>query len=203
MQEMEKIAKRGFDIVSSMLALLVLSPVMLAIAIMIKVEDRGPVLYAQTRVGKDFVPFRLLKFRTMVVGASEIGPAITVEGDARVTRIGKVLRKYKLDELPQLINVLKGDMSIVGPRPEDPRYVRVFNDDYEVILRVRPGITDYATLEYRNEESVLAGYDDPERAYTEVILPRKIELSKRYIAEQSFFRDIVIILKTILMIVSG
>jgi len=200
---MEKIAKRGFDIAASLLALLFLAPVLLVIAVIIKVKDGGPVLYAQTRVGKDFVPFKLLKFRTMVVGASDIGPAITVDGDERVTKIGKVLRKYKLDELPQLINVLKGDMSIVGPRPEDPRYVQMFSDDYAVILRMKPGITDYATLEYRNEERILAEYDDPELAYIEVILPRKIELSKSYITEQNFFRDIIIILKTMLKIVSG
>jgi lipopolysaccharide/colanic/teichoic acid biosynthesis glycosyltransferase len=199
---MEKIIKRFFDIISSSLALLVLSPVLLAIAILIKLEDGGPVLYVQTRIGKAFVPFKLLKFRTMVVGASERGPAITVKGDPRVTRIGKVLRKYKLDELPQLINILKGEMSIVGPRPEDPRYVKMFSDDYAVILQVRPGITDYATLEYMDEECILARYDNPEHAYTEIVLPRKIELSKKYVSDYTFLEDLKIVLRTICKIIS-
>lgn len=195
--------KRIFDVVSSAVALLVLSPVLLAIAIAIKISDGGSVFYAQTRVGKGFIPFELYKFRTMVVGAENMGPAITAAGDARVTKLGRLLRKTKLDELPQLLNVLKGEMSIVGPRPEDPRYVELFKDDYKVILQVRPGITDYATLEHRDEGSMLAEYEDPEKAYVEIILPRKVELSKKYIEEQTFWGDILIILRTIKGIIVG
>lgn len=194
--------KRLFDIVSSALALIVLSPVLLVIAVVVKASDGGPVLYAQIRVGKGFIPFRLYKFRTMILDAEEVGAAITVAGDERVTRMGRILRKTKLDELPQLMNVLKGDMSIVGPRPEVPRYVEMFREDYAKILEVRPGITDYATLEHRDEEGMLARYEDPERAYVEIILPRKIELSKRYVEERSFFGDILLILRTIRKILS-
>jgi lipopolysaccharide/colanic/teichoic acid biosynthesis glycosyltransferase len=202
MQGKQEIVKRSFDIAASFLGLLFLSPVIALVALTIKIDDGGPVLFSQVRMGKGFAPFTLYKFRTMVVEAEKKGSAITAGGDERITGIGRILRKYKLDELPQLVNVLKGEMSIVGPRPEDPHYVEIFHDDYRAILIVRPGITDYATLEFRNEETILAEYDDPEEAYVEVILPQKLQLSKRYISEQSFFRDILIILNTLLSIVT-
>jgi len=202
MQRKQEIAKRAFDITASSLGLFFLSPVILLIALTIKLDDGGPALFSQARVGKGFTPFTLYKFRTMVVEAEKKGAAITAGGDERITTIGRFLRKYKLDELPQLANVLKGEMSIVGPRPEDPHYVELFRDDYQTILTVRPGITDYATLEFRNEETILAEYDDPEKAYIESILPQKLQLSKRYISEQSFTGDILIIFKTLISIVS-
>lgn len=195
--------KRFFDIIASALALILLSPLFFIIAVAIKICDGGPIFYAQIRVGKGFVPFKIYKFRTMVVGAEKIGSAITAKGDERVTKIGKLLRRWKLDELPQLMNVLKGDMSIVGPRPEDPKYVNIFKDDYRKILQVKPGITDYASLEYRHEEEVLAKYEDPEKAYVEFVLPRKIELSKKYIRERTILKDIALIIKTINKIILG
>lgn len=197
---MEKVTKRAFDMLSSFLGLLLLSPVFMLIAAAIKLEDEGPVMFSQIRMGREFMPFKLYKFRTMEVNADEEGAAITVKGDSRVTRIGSILRKYKLDELPQLVNVFKGDMSIVGPRPEAPQFVEIFCNDYQTILEVKPGITDYATLEFRSEEDVLASYDEPEKAYIDIVLPRKIELSKQYIAEQSLFLDCRIVIRTLLAI---
>jgi lipopolysaccharide/colanic/teichoic acid biosynthesis glycosyltransferase len=142
--------KRLFDIVASAAGLILLSPVMLLTALLIKLDSRGPVFFKQQRVGKGFRPFLIYKFRTMVEDAPQRGSSITVGADPRITRIGRFLRKTKFDELPQLINVLKGDMSLVGPRPEVPRYVEMFRDDYEEILRVRPGITDTASLKYED-----------------------------------------------------
>lgn len=201
MQRKQEIVKRAFDIAASSIGLFFLSPVILLIALTIKIDDGGPALFSQVRVGKGFTPFTLYKFRTMVVEAEKKGAAITVGGDERITRLGRILRRYKLDELPQLVNVLKGEMSIVGPRPEDPHYVEIFRNDYLVILRMKPGITDYATLEFRNEESILAEYEDPEKAYIEKILPHKLELSKKYISEQSFIGDIYIIIRTLIAVV--
>ena len=137
----------------------------------------------------------------MVVNAPTLGPSVTAKGDPRVTRLGEFLRRTKLDELPQLFNVLKGDISLVGPRPEAEKYVNLFRDDYRKILSIKPGITDLATIEYRNEEEILGWYDDPEQAYAKEILPRKIALSKRYMCEQNFWFDCVIIVKTLVRII--
>jgi lipopolysaccharide/colanic/teichoic acid biosynthesis glycosyltransferase len=194
--------KRFFDIALSLVGLLVLSPFFAFIALVIKATDRGPVFYSQARLGKGFVPFALFKFRTMIVNADEIGPAITSVKDQRITRIGRFLRKTKLDELPQLFNVLRGDMSLVGPRPEVERYVNACRKEYEEILKVRPGITDYATIEFRNEEEILKLAEDIESCYLRTILPKKILLYKKYIREMGFMLDLKLIFLTLQKIIS-
>ena len=194
--------KRLFDIVVSSFGLILLSPLLVAIAVAVAMSSRGPILFRQQRVGQFFHPFTLYKFRTMVVG-SDSGPAVTAEGDSRVTAIGRVIRKTKLDELPQLINVLKGDMSLVGPRPEVARYVDLFRSDYEEILSVRPGITDQAAIAYRNEEELLSGYTDPEAGYVNVVLPAKIALYRRYIRERGMLGDLKILFATIWRVATG
>ena len=174
-------AKRAMDIVLSAAALCVLWPVLLLIALAIVVDDPGPVFYRQVRVGRGGRPFRIFKFRTMVVDADKKGLSITVGRDSRITRVGAFLRKTKLDELAQLLNVLCGQMSFVGPRPEVPRYVELYTPYQRQVLLVRPGITDYASIAYRNENDLLAGADDPERMYIETIMPDKIELNMKYL----------------------
>ncbi|HZZ72778.1 MAG TPA: sugar transferase [Pirellulales bacterium] len=190
-------AKRAFDIVCSLLGLLILAPVLLVVAVLVKLSSRGPIFYRQQRVGRDFVPFGIYKFRSMVVNADRQGVLLTAGRDPRITRIGAFLRRSKLDELPQLLNVLKGDMSLVGPRPEVAQYVEQFHADYEDLLRVRPGITDLASLEYRDEADVLGHSADPEREYIETILPRKIALSRAYLRDVSLGHDLRIIGRTI------
>lgn len=186
--------KRVFDVSAAAAGLVVLSPVLLAIAAALKLLDPGPVLFSQARAGRGGKPFKIYKFRTMRAGGG--GSPLTSGGDSRVTPLGRVLRKTKLDELPQLFNVLRGDMSVVGPRPEVPRYVELFKSDYEHILSVKPGITDYASVKYRDEEAVLAGYRDPEEGYVTKVLPDKIALYRRYIDEIGFATDLRIILAT-------
>ena len=189
--------KRLFDFLVVLIAIVLISPILLLIALLIKITDNGPVLFSQERIGLNSQPFTLYKYRSMrPMGTSE-GPAVTAKGDARITPIGRLLRKTKLDELPQLFNVLIGDMSLVGPRPEVGRYVDMFRDDYKTVLSVRPGITDYAAIEYRNEEAVLARDPDPQEAYAKEILPAKILLYKKYIAELSFLTDLTIIVRTL------
>jgi lipopolysaccharide/colanic/teichoic acid biosynthesis glycosyltransferase len=161
----------------------------------VKLSSPGPVLFRQARVGRNGRPVRIAKFRSMRANAS--GPSVTASGDARVTRVGGLLRRTKIDELPQLWNVLVGDMSLVGPRPEVQRYVDRFPEDYKRILAVRPGITDFAAVEYRDEESVLAAAADPEATYLETILPAKIRLYHRYLDEMSLGTDAALILKTL------
>lgn len=192
--------KRIFDFALALLGLAFLSPLFLAIAALIKFESRGPVFFHQKRVGRNFRTFYLYKFRSMVHGAPANGPLITVSGDPRVTRVGRILRKFKLDELPQLINVLKGDMSLVGPRPEVRKYVRKFSKDYRTILSVRPGITDIASLTFRDEEAVLKGKEDPEDYYINYVLPEKIKLAKEYVNRASLRKDINLIILTVLKI---
>ena len=193
----KQLGKRFFDFCSSLIGLIILSPVMLMIAIFIKLSDNGPVFFAQERMGKGFEKFRLFKFRTMVVNAYKAGEAITKGQDPRITGAGKFLRHYKLDELPQLINVLKGEMSMVGPRPEVEKYVEIFKDQYQQILAIKPGITDYATLQFRNEEDILNKYEDTNEGYIRGVLPVKIELYLKYLNEMSFVTDLKIILKTL------
>lgn len=190
--------KRSFDILSSLIGLILLIPIFIVVSILIKIDSKGPVFFSQERMGKDFKPFRIFKFRTMVQTNS--GPLITTANDLRITRIGKYLRRYKIDELPQLFNVLKGDMSLVGPRPEVKRYVDLFESDYRNILTVRPGITDPASLRYSNEEAILASSPVYERAYIEKILPDKIRLSLEYVNNHNIFKDVTIIFKTIFRI---
>lgn len=189
--------KRALDLAVSVPALVALTPVFCVVAALVKAGSQGPVFYAQERVGRRGRPFRLWKFRTMVADADKSGPAVTSSGDARITPLGRTLRKWKLDELPQLWNVVRGDMSLVGPRPEVRKYTDIFRDDYSEILEISPGITDYAALEYRNEEEVLARYPDAEEAYTSVVLPEKIALYRQYLREMGFRSDLKIIFRTI------
>ena len=188
--------KRIFDITLSLLGLILLLPFMLIIAILIKIDSKGSVFFKQVRVTKNGREFKIFKYRTMRVGSDKYSQ-ITVGKDERITKIGSFLRKYKLDEIPQLINVLIGDMSLVGPRPEVPKYVALYTDEQKEILKVRAGITDYASIEFSNENDILADEADPEKAYIEKIMPRKIELNKKYLSEISVITDIKIILLTI------
>ncbi len=193
--------KRAMDIAISGGALLVLWPVLLLIALAIKIDDPGPVFYRQVRVGRNGKEFRIYKFRTMVVDADKKGLAITVGRDNRITRMGRILRKTKLDELAQLINVFTGEMSFVGPRPEVPKYVNMYTPYQRQVLLVRPGITDYASIAYRNENDLLADAEDPEKMYIDVIMPDKIELNMKYLHEISPLADIRLILSTIVAVI--
>ena len=197
------IAKRAMDIVLSACALAVLWPLLLLIALAIWIDDPGPVFYRQVRVGRNGKTFRIFKFRSMVMDADKKGLAITVGRDSRITRVGAVLRKTKLDELAQLLNVLLGQMSFVGPRPEVPKYVELYTPDQRQVLLVRPGITDYASIAYRNENDLLAGAPNPETMYIEQIMPDKIELNMKYLREISPLADIRLILKTIVAVIKG
>lgn len=188
--------KRIFDIISSLFGLILLSPFMLIIAILIKLDSKGPIFFKQVRVTKNGREFKIFKYRTMRVDSDKFSQ-ITVGKDSRITKVGDFLRKYKLDEIPQLINVLIGDMSLVGPRPEVPKYVALYTKEQREILKVRAGITDYASIEFSNENDILANEADPEKAYIEKIMPRKIELNKKYLSEISVMTDIKIILLTI------
>lgn len=188
--------KRIFDITLSLFGLIILLPFMLIIAILIKIDSKGSVFFKQIRVTKNGKEFKIFKYRTMRVGSDKYSQ-ITVGKDGRITKIGSFLRKYKLDEIPQLINVLIGDMSLVGPRPEVPKYVALYTDEQKEILKVRAGITDYASIEFSDENDLLASEEEPEKAYIEKIMPKKIELNKKYISEISILTDIKIILLTI------
>jgi lipopolysaccharide/colanic/teichoic acid biosynthesis glycosyltransferase len=188
--------KRLFDICFSAAGLVCLSPLFAGIALLVKIGSEGPVFFRQERIGKDFRPFRIYKFRTMRNGATG-GPSITVAGDGRVTGIGRILRKLKADELPQLINVLRGDMSFVGPRPEMGKYVDLFRSDYEKLLTVRPGITDPASIHFADEEEVLARAADWELEYVEKVLPEKIRLASAYVDHHNVLVDLGLILKTL------
>lgn len=190
--------KRMLDFVAAALGLLLLSPLLLIIAGLVKSTSPGPAFFRQTRIGRRFRPFGIYKFRTMQPDAPACGPAITVGADPRITRVGRLLRNTKLDELPQLINVLKGDMSLVGPRPEVPRYVELFREDYADILQVRPGITDLASLQYRDEAAILARAENPEEEYVRRILPEKIRLAKQYVRSHSPATDLRLIWQTVL-----
>lgn len=193
--------KRSFDLFASTIGLLVLAPLFLTLAVLIKIDSFGPVFFRQVRVGRYGKIFRIHKFRTMVIDAERKGLQITAGADARVTRIGYVLRKYKLDELPQLIDVLLGNMSLVGPRPEVPRYVAYYPDDVRsIVLSVRPGITDRASIEYRDESQILGLADDPHRAYVEEVLPVKLRYYVDYVTNRSFIGDLRIIFLTLVVI---
>jgi len=193
--------KRLLDYVFSFIGIVVLSPIFMLICVLIKINDNGPIFYYGTRVGVRGAIFSIYKFRTMVVNADKIGGPSTADDDSRITKVGKFLRKYKLDEIPQLINVLKGEMSFVGPRPEVPFYVNMFSEEEKKILTVKPGITDWASLWNSDEGAILAGSKDPEKAYMEKIRPEKIRLQLKYTREQSFWVDIRIIFLTLLKLI--
>ena len=193
--------KRFFDILVASVGITVLSPILLAIACRIKREDDGPFFYRGTRVGLHGTPFRIYKFRTMVVDAEKLGASSTSDDDLRITRIGRCLRKYKLDEMPQLINVLVGDMSLVGPRPEVTKFTDLYTDEERLILTVRPGITDWASIWNSDEGAVLAGAADPDKAYMELVRPTKLKLQIKYVKEHSFWVDLKIIFLTAIAIV--
>ena len=191
-----KTMKRVFDAVAAALGILLLSPLLVLAAAAVRLTSAGPVFFRQQRVGRRFEPFWIYKFRTMVEDAPQRGREITAGRDPRITAVGRFLRKTKIDEFPQLFNVLKGDMSLVGPRPEVPRYVEMFRNDYEVILQVRPGVTDLASLKYRDEAALLGRAEDPEEEYVQKILPEKILLAKQYVARSSLLFDLGIIFQT-------
>lgn len=189
--------KRCFDIVCAGLGLMILSPLFLLIALAIVCDSRGPVFYRQTRVGRGNRDFTILKFRSMYVDSDRQG-LLTIGGhDARVTRVGYLIRKYKLDELPQLINVLVGDMSFVGPRPEVRKYVNLYNEEQLHVLDIRPGITDAASIKYRHENELLSAQTDPEKYYTQVIMPDKLAINLAYVQHHSVGGDIQLIMNTI------
>ncbi|RRD49037.1 sugar transferase [Arachnia propionica] len=197
---MNALAKRLFDILASACGLVLLAPLFLVLAILIWIGDRGPVFFRQERVGRHGRTFRIHKFRTMRV--ANTGSLVTQSNDNRITPVGAVLRKWKLDELPQLIDVLKGDMSIVGPRPEVPKYVALWDPvARDEILQFRPGISDPAAIAFRNEQEELAAFDDPEAHYVNVILPKKVAMYRDYVRNQSFPGDLKLILGTFVAIV--
>jgi lipopolysaccharide/colanic/teichoic acid biosynthesis glycosyltransferase len=196
--------KRMMDVVGSALGLFLLLPVMAVVAVIIKLDSPGPVLFRQERVGRAGRSFRIFKFRSMVVGAARTGTALTVHGDTRITRVGKFLREHKLDELPQFINVLAGDMSIVGPRPEVPEFMKFYTPNQRaIILSMRPGITDYAAILFRDESSRLDRENDPVEFYRCEIMPAKFACYERYSREIGVLNDLRIILATMLLLVTG
>jgi lipopolysaccharide/colanic/teichoic acid biosynthesis glycosyltransferase len=190
--------KRLFDVVLAGCGLIVLAPVLGLAALAVRIESAGPAIFRQVRVGRRFRPFVIYKLRTMYVDRP--GRAISVGGDSRITRVGLLLRATKLDELPQLLNVLKGDMSLVGPRPELARYVELFRDDYADILEARPGLTDLASIKYRDEAALLAQAADPEAEYVQRILPDKVRLAREYARRSSLSFDLLLIVRTVLHI---
>ncbi len=197
-------AKRCFDLVSALLGILCLAPIFLVIAALIRSDSRGPIFFRQERVGQGGKLFRIHKFRTMVAGGESIGPQITAEGDRRITRVGVWLRRYKLDELPQLFDVVLGDMSLVGPRPEVPRYVALYPPELrDIVLSVRPGITDQASVEFVDESALLANASDPHRVYVTQVLPLKLAHYAQYARDHSFAGDIRILLATFAAIVGN
>lgn len=191
------LAKRIFDISVSFFGIIIISPIILIVSFFIKILMPGPVFFIQTRIGKDRREFRLLKFRTMQVKSRTSEESFDAGVQSRITALGKVLRKTKLDEIPQLINVLKGDMSLVGPRPEVKKWTEVYPEQWAIVHRIQPGITDNASIEFRNEEKLLAQSSNPEKTYQDVILPRKLELYINYVNHHSFSGDLMIIIRTI------
>jgi lipopolysaccharide/colanic/teichoic acid biosynthesis glycosyltransferase len=189
--------KGFFDFIISLIVLTVFSPLFLILAILIKKDSEGPVFYRQVRIGKDGKPFRIFKFRTMVNNAEKNGVTSTKSDDVRITRMGRFIRKYNFDELAQFVNVLRGEMSIVGPRPEIPYYVNMFTEEEKIILLVKPGITDWAFIWNPDEAKLLVGSDDPDRDYLEKIRPEKIRLQLKYVREHSFWIDFKIMLMTL------
>jgi lipopolysaccharide/colanic/teichoic acid biosynthesis glycosyltransferase len=189
--------KRAIDIVISMIGLFGLAPMFVIVAVMIKFDSAGPIFFRQERMGRGLNPFCIIKFRTMTSDMTNTTPSLAIVSSARITRIGRWLRSLKIDELPQLVNVLKGDMSLVGPRPELRRYVELRRHEYEMLLAVRPGMTDPASLAYHDEARRLAHAKDPEKEYVTKILPAKIRLSQQYVAVSTICEDSMILLRTL------
>ncbi|MEQ8199024.1 MAG: sugar transferase [Clostridiaceae bacterium] len=197
MRTINNFFKRIFDFVLSLAGLIILSPFFIIISILIRKDGKGSIFFKQKRVGKNSKEFLIYKFRTMVPDAERLGTQITIGKDNRITRVGAFLIKYKLDELPQLINVLVGEMSLVGPRPEVPRYVNMYSEEQRKVLLVRPGITDLASIRYKDENDLLGSVEDPEQFYINTIMPDKLKLNLEYIEKSNIFLDLFIILKTI------
>jgi lipopolysaccharide/colanic/teichoic acid biosynthesis glycosyltransferase len=194
--------KRLFDLSAAVIGIVTLSPLMALLAVLVKLSSQGPVLYRAARVGVGGVSFTMYKFRSMVTGADKAGPLVTMGGDPRVTRLGTFLRKTKLDELPSLWNVLLGEMSLVGPRPENPKSAALYTDEQKKVLRLRPGVTSLATVRYRNEEAILAGAEDLEKRYFEV-MQEKLNLELEYLRRRSFRLDLQILWDTVLAVIGG
>lgn len=194
--------KRLFDIISSIVVVLLGFPFFITIAVVILIDGKGGVFYKQERIGRNKKPFNLLKFRTMKPGSENLGQLTIGSKDNRITTIGYYLRKYKLDEFPQLINVILGEMSIVGPRPEVVKYVNLYTEEQLSVLKVRPGLTDYASIIYFKENELLGNAEDPEKVYIQEIMPQKLALNTKYIKERGMLKDLKIIFKTFLKIVS-
>jgi lipopolysaccharide/colanic/teichoic acid biosynthesis glycosyltransferase len=197
------VLKRTFDLILALCALVLLGPLLLLIAVLIKLDDGGPVLYRGVRVGRAGVPFRICKFRTMVMNADRLGGPSTPDDDPRITKPGRWLRRSKLDELPQLLNVMSGKMSFVGPRPEVAREVALYSDEERALLRVRPGITDWASIRFRDEGAILRGATDPHETYRRVIRPEKMRLALEYVRTASLATDVRILLATLRSVVGG
>lgn len=189
--------KRLFDLFASLVGLVLLFPLFVAVAIAIKLGSPGPVFFRGQRVGRGGHLFSIYKFRSMMAGAAQRGPGITAAGDARITCVGKVLRRAKLDELPQLLNVVRGEMSLVGPRPEDPRYVALYTSEQRRVLDVRPGITSLASINYRNEETILS-QSDRDNVYVSRVMPDKLAIELVYLDKQTFWRDLGVLASTFL-----
>jgi len=193
--------KRLFDLVFSFLGLVFLSPVLLLIFVLMLATSKGPIIYKQVRVGKNNKDFKIFKFRTMHVNADKLGLLSVGDRDPRITQIGYYLRKFKLDELPQLANVLMGNMSFVGPRPEVRKYVNFYNQEQMQVFKVRPGITDLASIEFRNESELLSNQEDPDSYYINVIMPKKLQINLDYLKNRTLIKDIGVIVKTFLAII--
>jgi lipopolysaccharide/colanic/teichoic acid biosynthesis glycosyltransferase len=189
-------SKRIFDICSALFALVLFSPMIIIISIWIALDSRGGIFYRQIRVGKNQKEFGLFKFRSMRPNSDQAGQ-ITIGNDSRVTTVGRFIRRFKIDEVPQLINIIKGDMSVVGPRPEVPKYVKMYSEEQLKVLCVLPGLTDYASIEYLDEQKILGASEDPDKAYIEEVMPAKLKLNLKYIADRGFWLDIKLIFRTI------
>ena len=203
MNNVNLLLKRIFDILFAAVGIVFLSPLFFVLALCVRLGSKGPIFFKQIRVGKDEKYFKIFKFRTMIIAAETKGLSITVGEDIRITRIGRFLRKTKLDEIPQLFNILRGDMSLVGPRPEVIKYVNMYNEEQRQVLRVRPGITDYASICFRNENEILAMSEDPESEYINNIMPLKIKYGLKYIEEMNLFTDMKVLCLTVWVVCGG
>lgn len=192
--------KRLFDIIVSFFSLLFFAPIIIIVSILVKLTSTGPVFYRQIRVGENNRDFKIFKFRTMRVDSDKLGLLTVSNTDSRITKVGYYLRKYKLDELPQLINVFIGNMSLVGPRPEVRKYVDLYSPEQMMVFKVRPGITDLASIEFRNENEILSTKDDPNQYYIDVIMPRKIAINLSYIENRTIWKDISVIIQTFIVV---